>query len=312
MVASPSVRGPITRRQRLRARRASVLVAAAALGILGVAGAPAPAGAACIPVAQGPGMSAQGVLPAGFRGSPPALKVRPAYPQWRIQSPREPSRDARTVELTFLGHSSFLIRTPANATAVTDYNGYIRAGFPPDIVTMNRAHSTHYTDHVEPGVRHILRGWDEEGGIPSHDVTVRDLRVRNVPTNIRDGLGGTGFAQNSIFIFESVGLCIVHLGHLHHPLTPEHAGRIGLVDVLLVPIDDGLTMLQRRMGEVVETLRPAIVVPMHYSGEDLLQTFIGLMRDLGFTARFHETATVRLAKGSLPRRTVLVLPGGYF
>ena len=277
--------------------------AAAALSAMLAAALPTlPAAASCLAVAAAPQPAAR-LVPAAFGG-----EARPLPSTARLDRAATPE----TVDLTFLGHSSFLIRTPENVTAITDYNGYIRAAAPPDIVTMNHAHGTHYTDTVEPGVRYVLRGWDSGEGVPRHNVSLRDLRVRNVPTNIRDGLGGTRFAENSIFIFESVGLCIVHLGHLHHPLTPEHAGRIGLVDVLLVPIDDGLTMLQRRMGEVVETLRPAIVVPMHYSGEDLLQTFIGLMRDLGFTARFHETATVRLAKGSLPRRTVLVLPGGYF
>src|SRR5205807_1981794 len=50
------------------------------------------------------------------------------------------------VGLTFLGHASFLIESPQGIAAVTDYNGYMRPPFTPDIVTMNLAHSTHYTD----------------------------------------------------------------------------------------------------------------------------------------------------------------------
>src|SRR5437763_1758356 len=57
------------------------------------------------------------------------------------------------VGLTFLGHASFLIESPQGATIVTDYNDMIRAPVTPDIVTMNNAHPTHYTDAVEPGVR---------------------------------------------------------------------------------------------------------------------------------------------------------------
>ncbi|MEM8950563.1 MAG: MBL fold metallo-hydrolase, partial [Pseudomonadota bacterium] len=60
--------------------------------------------------------------------------------------------DAGDVRLSYLGHSSFLIESSGGATAVTDYNGVHRAPFAPDIVTMNNAHSTHYSDVIEPGV----------------------------------------------------------------------------------------------------------------------------------------------------------------
>jgi L-ascorbate metabolism protein UlaG (beta-lactamase superfamily) len=217
-----------------------------------------------------------------------------------------------TVDLTFLGHSSFLVATPEQVTAITDYNGYIRAATPPDIVTMNHAHSSHYTDTIEPGVSHVLRGWDSGEGIPQHNVSLRDLRVRNVPTNIRDAFVGTEFAGNSIFIFETVGLCIAHLGHLHHQLQPEHLAQIGIVDVLLAPIDDGYTMAQAGMVEVIETLRPSVVIPMHYSGPWLLGSFAAMMQQRGWVVREHDGASVRLSRAELPRRTVLVLPSERF
>jgi hypothetical protein len=52
--------------------------------------------------------------------------------------------------ITFLGHASFLIETPGHVTAVTDYNGVNIPADPPDIATMNHAHSTHNTDHPDP------------------------------------------------------------------------------------------------------------------------------------------------------------------
>src|SRR5262249_38409934 len=62
------------------------------------------------------------------------------------------------VSITFLGHASFLIESAAGVRIVTDYNDAIRAPITPDIVTMNNAHPTHYSDAVEPGVKYILRG----------------------------------------------------------------------------------------------------------------------------------------------------------
>ncbi len=243
----------------------------------------------------------------GRRASRPRARSPPATS--RSAETRGPALPAGTVELTYLGHSSFLIRTHADATAITDYNGHNIAAFPPDIVTMNHAHSSHYTDVVEPGVKHILRGWMENGVIPRHDVTVRDLRVTNVPTNIRADLDvNSGVAGNSIFIFESAGLCIVHLGHLHHILKPGHAGRVGSVDVLLAPIDDGLTMPQAAVAKVIDALKPVVVIPMHYGfSGDTLARFTALMKARKFAVRVAKTNSVRLAKLTLPDRQTLIV-----
>ncbi|MCA3628932.1 MAG: MBL fold metallo-hydrolase, partial [Methylobacterium sp.] len=120
------------------------------------------------------------------------------------------------LRLTYVGHATFTIETPGGVTAATDYNDYVRPEAPPDVATMNHAHSTHFTHAPDPAIRHVLRGWGRAGEMPKHDLQERDLRVRNVPTNIRGGWGEarTEFYGNSIFIFEAAGLCIAHLGHL--------------------------------------------------------------------------------------------------
>jgi len=267
-----------------RMRRAAALLIAA---LVLTAAMLAPAGATCLAVAG---------APAPMRPMPVALKAAAAP----------------AVTLTFLGHSSFLLRSAGNVTAVTGYNGYIRSEAPPDIVTMNHAHGTHYTDTVEPGVTHILRGWNTGDGVPRHDVEIRDLRVRNVPTNIRDAFAGTEFAGNSIFVFETAGLCIAHLGHLHHQLEPGHLAQLGIIDVLLAPIDDGWTMAQTGMVAVIETLRPSVVIPMHYSAPWTLASFAALMTERGWTIREQAASAVDLTRATLPRQTVMVLPPSQF
>ena len=167
------------------------------------------------------------------------------------------------VGIGFLGHSSFLIQTHRGVTAVTDFNGYIGPGFVPHIVTMNNAHSTHYTDAVDPAIRHVLRGWGI-GGIEEHDVTERDLRVFNVPTNIRD-LGAGQRNRNSIFVFETADLCLAHVGHLHHFLTTEQRRRLRRIDVLFLPVDGVWTMSHDEAMRVIDQADPRVVIPMHFS-----------------------------------------------
>ncbi len=274
-----------------------------------------PAAATCLPVARAPG---NGVVPAAFTPTAAARGLSrdpfaPYFQHWRrAQTERVMPPPEGIITLSYLGHSSFLITTPGNVTAITDYNGYVRAGFTPNIVTMNHAHESHYTDFVEPGVKHILRGWIGPQGYPRHDLRLRDMRVRNVATNIRGIDGGIELAGNSIFIFETNGLCVVHLGHLHHRLTPSHLGRIGAVDVLLAAIDDGLTMPQLDLVAVIDQLSPRVVVPMHTFDDALLDQFSDLMRKRGYATRHHGGASIQLSKRTLPRRTLLVLSPNVF
>jgi L-ascorbate metabolism protein UlaG (beta-lactamase superfamily) len=215
---------------------------------------------------------------------------------------------AGTVRLTFLGHSSFWIESAGGAKVVTDFNGMVLPPETPDIVTMNNAHSTHYTDYVDPAVKYVLRGWDPKGGVAMHDVMYRDLHVRNVPTNVRD-FGGVRTNGNSIFVFEVADLCIAHLGHLHHVLSDVHLGELGMIDVLLTPVDGSYTMAQELMVEVIHQIQPAVVIPMHYFGPSTLRRFIDLIGD-SYEVELLDTPTVVLSRHALPYRKVLVLPGG--
>src|ERR671917_177512 len=94
------------------------------------------------------------------------------------------------------------------------------------------------------------------GGPARHDLQLGDMRVRNIPTNIRDlwGGGGTQYDANSIFVFETAELCIAHLGHLHHTLEPSHLRKLGRIDVVLVPVDGGYTLDTDGMIEVVKAI----------------------------------------------------------
>lgn len=212
-----------------------------------------------------------------------------------------------TARLTFLGHASFLIETAGGATAVTDYNAYIKAPFVPAVVTMNNAHDTHYTSFIEPGVEHVLRGWNPEGGVAEHDLTYKDLRVRNVPTSVHGRSGAQG-NSNSIFVFEVEDLCIAHAGHLHHVLTDQHLAELGIIDVLLVPVDGTWTMSHEEMVEVIRQVQAPLVIPMHYFGSSVLGRFLSLVED-EYEVVMSETPEVLLSRATLPQMRVLVLPG---
>jgi L-ascorbate metabolism protein UlaG (beta-lactamase superfamily) len=213
------------------------------------------------------------------------------------------------VRLTYVGHSTFLIESPRLVRIATDYNDYVRPPVLPDIVTMNRAHSSHYTDVPEAGIKHVLRGWKTDGGPTDHDVQFQDVRVRSVATNIRDWGGGTLRHGNSMFVFEVAQLCIVHLGHLHHTLTQQQLNEVGRVDVVLVPVDGSYTLDLEGMMEVLQALKAPVMIPMHYFSMYTLNRFLDRAREM-WDVEMSETPSVLLSKASLPAKPkVLVLPG---
>jgi L-ascorbate metabolism protein UlaG (beta-lactamase superfamily) len=216
-----------------------------------------------------------------------------------------------TVEITFLGHASFEIVSPAGVRAVTDYNGVNIPDDPPDIATMNHAHSTHYTLNPDPRIPHVLRGWKENNRIPAFDLTVGDMHVTNQPTNIRAPGGGTELYGNSIFVFESAGLCIAHLSHLHHLLEQQDVVALGHIDIVMAPVDGAYTLSLPDLMTVLDQLQPRVVLPMHYFMRSVLDRFLAAERDR-YAIDDRPSPTLRISRATLPERpTIIALPGGF-
>ena len=212
------------------------------------------------------------------------------------------------VSITYLGHSTFHIVTPGGVTIATDYNGWYKPSVPPVVATMNHAHMTHYTLTPEPEIKYVLHGWSDTPGEPiKHEVMIEDTFIRNVTTDI-NRWGQHEKDGNSIFVFEVQGLCIGHLGHLHHELDEGHYAEIGRLDVLMVPVDGGLTMGKESMSIVVKRLRSSVILPMHRRGP-VIDDFLAM-----FGPEYEQVvspdATIEVSIRSLPKKpTIYVLKG---
>ena len=216
--------------------------------------------------------------------------------------------DAFGVRLHYIDHAMFLLETGGGTTAVTDYVGFLGASdFYPDVATMNRAHSSHWTASPDPRIPNLMRGW--EG--PGQSVESGDLYVRNVPTDIRgnvfvEGRGSAIEDGNSIYVFEAAGLCIGHLGHLHHVPDDAQYAALGRMDVVMAPVDGGLTLPRAELIEVLETLRSQVVIPMHWFGRGNLERFLDDMSG-AFAVERPGTAVLDLSLRDLPDRPTIVV-----
>lgn len=280
----------------------SLKILIAAAWVLLAAAAPASAQNLAQSLAQG---AAPPAKPEMMESCPGLVAARPPF----AQPIRRVALNADQVRISYIGHSTFLIESPQLVRVATDYNDYVRPPVLPDIATMNHAHSTHYTDHADPGIKYVLRGWTEDQKPARVDLQYKDVRVRNVPTNIRTFDGGTELHGNSIFIFEIANLCIAHLGHLHHTLTQQQLNEIGRIDVVLVPVDGNYTLDLDGMVEVLHALKAPLMIPMHYFSSFTLDRFLTRVRR-EWDVEIAEVPSVLVSKTSLPAKPkVLVLPG---
>ena len=154
----------------------------------------------------------------------------------------------------------------------------------------------------------MLGGWDPKGGVARHNLFIEDMRVRNVPTNLSD-ITGRMANGNSMFVFESADLCVVHISHLHHVLSKQQLGELGRIDIAFAPIDGFMTMSHSELFRGLAQIRPKLIIPMHYGWFGAVEEFIEKAKAL-YPIRTHDSDTIFFSKAKLPRRTgVLFLKG---
>lgn len=173
-------------------------------------------------------------------------------------------------KLTWYGQSCFLLETASGTRIVMDPIpkgiGYdLPQGFKADIVTISHEHFDHNNVGFVTGKPRVLRGLTaDKKGWTRIDEKVKDVSIRSVGV-YHDDQRGAARGLDTVFIFEVGGVRIAHLGDLGHVLNDEQLAAIGAVDVLLVPVGGTFTVDGLTATQVVEQLRPRImVIPMHY------------------------------------------------
>jgi L-ascorbate metabolism protein UlaG (beta-lactamase superfamily) len=298
--------GPYGWKQPAKGRklRSSLIPAVLLLAGLGLS---TPAAATCQLIASAPQTyrSTGWTLPSGIR-------VASASPDLALQLAQAASLAQDEIGLRYIGHSTFEITSPKGVRIATDYNDREKPALPPRVATMNNAHSTHFTLNPDPSIEHVLTGWNPDGGPIHHDIRVEDVRIRNLPTNARGWDGETRAFGNSIFIFELADLCIAHLGHLHHQLTPDDLATLGRIDVVLAPVDNAATLRLDSLMAVLEGIKPTVVVPMHFHFAGALERFLARAASDGWAVTPYPTSAAILSRKMLPeqRTVVVMMPGG--
>ena len=196
--------------------------------------------------------------------------LRAALCAFFLSLPAHARAAAPAGKLTWYGQSCFLLETAGGTRIVMDPIpkgiGYeLPQGLKADIVTISHEHVDHNNVGFVTGKPRVLRGLTaDKKGWTRIDEKVKDVSIRSVGV-YHDDQRGAARGLDTVFIFEVGGVRIAHLGDLGHVLNDEQLAAIGAVDVLLVPVGGTFTVDGLTATQVVEQLRPRImVIPMHY------------------------------------------------
>ena len=162
-----------------------------------------------------------------------------------------------------IGHAEFLIETEEGYRLVTDpYDascGYPVQAVSADAVLVSHQHHDHNAVENVAGDKRII---DTAGSYTlEKDVKVTAFR------GYHDEFQGAKRGETLLFLIETEGLRVVHLGDLGDDLSEEAARGLAKPDILMIPVGGFFTIDAKKASRIAEKLEARIILPMHYKTE---------------------------------------------
>lgn len=212
------------------------------------------------------------------------------------------------MKIKWFGHAAFLLTAQDGTKIITDpykpgcFNGQL--SYQPihesaDIVTVSHEHEDHNYAIQISGKPFVLRDIGSK--------TIKNIKIYGI-TTCHDTAQGRERGLNTVYIFAIDGLRVCHLGDLGAILAAEEIKQIDKIDVLLIPVGGIFTIDAKTAMEVVETLQPKLVIPMHYKTSDCefpiapVDDFL-TMAGKKFTIKRVATSEIEVSTSTLPKTT---------
>jgi L-ascorbate metabolism protein UlaG (beta-lactamase superfamily) len=212
--------------------------------------------------------------------------------------------------IEWLGHASFLITSKNNTKIITDpyesgsYGGevgYDSIDLAADVVTVSHSHPDHsFTGSIQGNPRIINK---------AGQFTVQDIQIKGIAA-FHDAQKGKARGENIIFLFKVDGLQIVHLGDLGHDLDEDLKKSIANTDILLIPVGGVFTIGPRQAQSLINSLKPRIVIPMHFKTEKLgfgIETVDSFIRSINHEVREEKSSSLEINKEDLENNTKILI-----
>jgi L-ascorbate metabolism protein UlaG (beta-lactamase superfamily) len=211
------------------------------------------------------------------------------------------------MKIKWLGHASFLITSDTGVKIITDpYEPILGMNYKPidefaDIVTVSHGHSDHNNIAAVRGNPQVI---DE-----STPVEMKGIKISGIDT-FHDSSSGNERGPNIVYCMEVDSIKICHLGDLGHMLSDRQVAAIGKVDVLMAPVGGNFTIDAGTADVVIEKLKPAVVMPMHFCNErcpDFPVAGVDTFTDGKTNVTFMDTSEIEYKAGELPESTRVVV-----
>lgn len=167
------------------------------------------------------------------------------------------------VEITYIGHSSFKIKSKDLSIVIDPYDPKIGYSYPKQTCNVLLTTHDHYDHHYLEGVSGYKLHIDGPG-----EYEINEVFIFGIPV-FHDAKDGSERGRNTIYLIEIEDFSILHLGDIGHELDQDSLSRIPGVDILMIPVGGKYTIDAEVAAKVVSSLEPGMVIPMHYKTKDL-------------------------------------------
>jgi len=207
----------------------------------------------------------------------------------------------KEIEITYLGHSMFLIKSDTVSIVTDPFDPAI--GFPSpdvsaDIATVSHTHSDHNYVSIVKGDPVVVRDTAE----------VKGISFFGIPA-YHDNKGGTLRGKNTIIKWSLDGVTFAHLGDFgEDELSEAQYEMLKDTDIIFIPAGGFFTIDASKAYSIIQKLKPKMAILMHYRvGDYGLKQLASIEEIKGVIPKLEKLpSTVKVSKGSLPEDTKIV------
>lgn len=204
------------------------------------------------------------------------------------------------MDITYLGHSSFRIKTKTAVVIIDPFDPQmVGLKFPSqeaDIVTISHDHKDHNALEKITGVKKVISGPGE--------YEIMGVSIMGYKT-FHDKANGAERGKNTIYVYEADGLRLCHLGDLGHAMSEDLINEIGDIDVLMVPVGGEFTIGPKEASELVGKIEPFFVIPMHYGETNLNQAEFAKLEPVETFLKESALPTEQMDKFTIKKEDIL-------
>ncbi len=229
------------------------------------------------------------------------------------------------MELTWLGHAAFRVRTGSTALIMDPFGPELGLAIPPaqaraNVVTLSSDAAHHAAVGIVTGDKPPVV-FSDPGEYQAAGLQMRGIRTTRSAQN-GDGNGNGGGddeaegetengpqAWNTVFVVEAEGIVLCHLGDPDRQLSDRQIEELGSPQILLLPIGSPTGLSADAAVELVSSVSPRIIVPMlfaHPGNKTGLRELRPFLAELGEKAP-EAVSRLTVTRATMPEETQLVL-----